>query len=301
MNVISEKLNSLYLQENLYYIDEMYNRDLIKMESILGEGFFSNLYDKFKGHIKTPEKQNKLVKSNTIDKLKKSYRVNIKLVKDYLLKQGVDVARIKKESVKVAHSVKQDFEKQKSPQIVQEKLFKGINTIVVSEIASIKSSFVEKTIGEKISASIIMFLIVLCINTIFLILLSSIFGSLAYIIVVIIIAPIIEETAKRWAISQNHPWVYTGVFAGLELLQYVFSFLLSGANLIPTLIIRISALIMHFSTTAIQKYFYDKDVEENNLSKDYTKVGYILAIFIHVTWNLIGTVFDKELSAFVGI
>jgi hypothetical protein len=290
----SKKLNNLYLQEDCINIDEMYYKDLIKLETILEDGFFSDLYSKFK-------KYNKPTKSDpTIDRLKKAYSINIDLVKKYLLKQGVDVEGIKIDSEKVAKSIKKDFNERKDPQVIQDKIVIGIKKIVKNELTTLKSSFVEKSLSEKVIYSIIMFLIVFCINTIIFTILNGILFGLGSILLVVILGPIIEETAKRWAIKEDMPWVYTGIFAGLELIKYVFTLVEAGSLLIPTLILRISALMMHFSTTLIQKYFYDKDKEEGNISTENTEIGYILAIFIHVTWNVAAIIFNGPLNTFIG-
>jgi len=114
---------------------------------------------------------------------------------------------------------------------------------------------------------------------------------------------LVEESAKRLSIIHDHPWIYTGIFAGLELLQYVISLISAGGLLVPVLIVRLLALLMHFSTTFIQKYFKEKGEEKNEqgMENNLEMIGYFLAIGIHVTWNIIGLIMNKKIGAWIGI
>lgn len=278
-NSLSQTLDFLYLSEQQQHINELFNRDSIRLE-IIKESF-------------TADK---------LDSIKKSFEKNIEIIPKFLLKYGINVNRVKEESKKLSEEVKRDLKEKKDPKIIQDKITHSCFQIVKTEFNSAKETFYEMSLSDKIILSLMIFTIVLVLNTVILVLFSSFFGpELGMMVLSLILGPVIEESAKRYAIKENYPWVYTGIFAGLELLDYVIKIVFAGGLLIPALIVRISTLMMHFATTAVQKYFHDKDELEGNQDSTSTNIGYILAIFIHVTWNIVGTIFNKQIGAFVGL
>lgn len=283
MNIITEKLNQLYFQESsIEIINEYYNRDIQKIEDLLEEGF----------------------NQNKIDKLKDSYDKNIKIVKKILLDNGIDVSRIQNQGLLLGKTVKNDIKNREKPEVIQNKLIKGAAKIIKKEAISAKKSFEEKSLSEKITRSLIIFVIVLFLNTLFGgIFLSFLGEQVGMAVLVVVIAPLVEESAKRLSIIHDYPWIYTGIFAGLELLQYVISLISAGGLLVPVLIVRLIALLMHFSTTFIQKYFKEKGEEKNKqgMENNLEMIGYFLAIGIHVTWNIIGLIMNKKIGAWIGI
>lgn len=283
MNIITEKLNQLYFQESsIEIINEYYNRDIQKIEDLLEEGF----------------------NQNKIDKLKDSYDKNIKIVKKILLDNGIDVSRIQNQGLLLGKTVKNDIKNREKPEVIQNKLIKGAAKIIKKEAISAKKSFEEKSLSEKITRSLIIFVIVLFLNTLFGgIFLSFLGEQVGMAVLVVVIAPLVEESAKRLSIIHDYPWIYTGIFAGLELLQYVISLISAGGLLVPVLIVRLVALLMHFSTTFIQKYFKEKGEEKNKqgMENNLEMIGYFLAIGIHVTWNIIGLIMNKKIGAWIGI
>lgn len=141
-------------------------------------------------------------------------------------------------------------------------------------------------------------------NTILATVAYTFFGpKIGHVILCLVVAPIIEESAKRFAVVEKYPWVYTGIFAGLEMLQYVIGIVASGGIFAAALIIRISALMMHFATTYIQKYFREKGETERSkgIENNLEMIGYFLAIGVHFTWNLVGLIFNKQISTFAGL
>lgn len=282
-NILTEKLNQLYFQESsIEIINEYYNRDIQKIEDLLEEGFIQN----------------------KIDKLKDSYDKNIKIVKKILLDNGIDVSRIQNQGLLLGKTVKNDIKNREKPEVIQNKLIKGAAKIIKKEAISAKKSFEEKSLSEKIARSLFIFVIVLFLNTLFAGIFIGFLGAQVGIAVLaVVIAPLVEESAKRLSIIHDHPWIYTGIFAGLELLQYVISLISAGGLLVPVLIVRLIALLMHFSTTFIQKYFKEKGEEKNKqgMENNLEMIGYFLAIGIHVTWNIIGLIMNKKIGAWIGI
>ncbi len=282
-NILTEKLNQLYFQESsIEIINEYYNRDIQKIEDLLEEGFIQN----------------------KIDKLKDSYDKNIKIVKKILLDNGIDVSRIQNQGLLLGKTVKNDIKNREKPEVIQNKLIKGAAKIIKKEAISAKKSFEEKSLSEKIARSLFIFVIVLFLNTLFGGIFIGFLGAqVGMVVLAVVIAPLVEESAKRLSIIHDHPWIYTGIFAGLELLQYVISLISAGGLLVPVLIVRLLALLMHFSTTFIQKYFKEKGEEKNKqgMENNLEMIGYFLAIGIHVTWNIIGLIMNKKIGAWIGI
>jgi tryptophan-rich sensory protein len=282
-NILTEKLNQLYFQESsIEIINEYYNRDIQKIEDLLEEGFIQN----------------------KIDKLKDSYDKNIKIVKKILLDNGIDVSRIQNQGLLLGKTVKNDIKNREKPEVIQNKLIKGAAKIIKKEAISAKKSFEEKSLSEKIARSLFIFVIVLFLNTLFGGIFVGFLGAqVGMVVLAVVIAPLVEESAKRLSIIHDHPWIYTGIFAGLELLQYVISLISAGGLLVPVLIVRLLALLMHFSTTFIQKYFKEKGEEKNKqgMENNLEMIGYFLAIGIHVTWNIIGLIMNKKIGAWIGI
>lgn len=282
-NILTEKLNQLYFQESsIEIINEYYNRDIQKIEDLLEEGFIQN----------------------KIDKLKDSYDKNIKIVKKILLDNGIDVSRIQNQGLLLGKTVKNDIKNREKPEVIQNKLIKGAAKIIKKEAISAKKSFEEKSLSEKIARSLFIFVIVLFLNTLFGGIFIGFLGAqVGMVVLAVVIAPLVEESAKRLSIIHDHPWIYTGIFAGLELLQYVISLIFAGGVLVPVLIVRLAALLMHFSTTFIQKYFKEKGEEKNKqgMENNLEMIGYFLAIGIHVTWNIIGLIMNKKIGAWIGI
>jgi len=282
-NILTEKLNQLYFQESsIEIINEYYNRDIQKIEDLLEEGFIQN----------------------KIDKLKDSYDKNIKIVKKILLDNGIDVSRIQNQGLLLGKTVKNDIKNREKPEVIQNKLIKGAAKIIKKEAISAKKSFEEKSLSEKIARSLFIFVIVLFLNTLFGGIFIGFLGAqVGMVVLAVVIAPLVEESAKRLSIIHDHPWIYTGIFAGLELLQYVISLISAGGLLVPVLIVRLLALLMHFSTTFIQKYFKEKGEEKNEqgMENNLEMIGYFLAIGIHVTWNIIGLIMNKKIGAWIGI
>ena len=282
MNVLTEKLNYFYVLEKDEILSEIFKRDSIKLESLLNEGMISNV----------------------VDKLKDSYHTNIELVKKVLLDHGVNVDRIKVKSGVIASSVKNDLKNKRNPQKIQTEVISKVKVLLKTEVKSVSTAWKQESLSDKIVTSLIIFILMLILSQLVWAITIGIFGpAVGTAFLVIVLAPIIEETAKRYAIIHDAPWVYTGIFAGIELIGYVIKIVAAGGALGPALIIRVAALGMHFATTAVQKYFMDKGKEELGADEfsSQSYFGYFLGILIHVIWNLLATVFNKEISSLAGL
>ena len=278
MNIITEKLDQFYFLESNTIITELYEYDMSRIDSIITESLVSN----------------------KIDKLQESYNKNIKLVEKYLYDKGININRIRSSASKVAESVKNDFKNKKDPKEIQNKIIKSAYKIVKTEVSSVAKKYETMSTSEKIVNSLIIFVLVLFMNSLAAIIATIFFGpQLATTLLTILLAPLIEEAAKKFAIEEGYPWIYTGIFAGLEMAQYVVQIIAAGGILVPALIVRLLALMMHFGTTYVQKYYQEKG--QTDSTTDWAMVGYCLGVFIHVLWNVMGTVYNEPISSFVGI
>lgn len=153
-------------------------------------------------------------------------------------------------------------------------------------------------IGRKkpISSSLQMVLILLAIHTLIAFLVTTICTSLGVadiklIILACCVVPITEETSKRISILKGYPWLYTGIFGGIEALFYVrrFSFQAITAGIftawtIPVAtLIRLVALAIHFATTIVQQQLHKESKEIG--PKFLSMFGFVVAILIHFVWN----------------
>jgi len=183
---------------------------------------------------------------------------------------------------------------------VDKAAIKIISTVGKDTFKKIKASVIKMDLSEKIMMSILLFCIVLFVNT-FLLHLTIIFGmivsSLRFCLGVffVLIGPIIEETAKKYAIEEGYPFVFTAIFSGLEFLIYVGRLLALGMSLPKIILIRAIGVGLHFTTTMIQKHYYDKSIAQNDKNIQYQ--GYIIAISIHALFNLVAITFQSGINS----
>ena len=122
----------------------------------------------------------------------------------------------------------------------------------------------------------------------------------------VVVAPMLEEAVKNWFIQKNMPWVGTGVVFGIELVMYVFSIMAAGGSLPAALVARLAGLLMHFGTTAIQKYMMDKDKDKGydvmpGQQKQTVLLAWSTGVLIHATWNALAIMYSKDLNKLLGI
>jgi len=272
---ISKKLEEIYLIEENSFIKDLYNKDMELFNEIIQES---------------------LVTKVKIDTLVKYTKKNLKNIENSLIDYGVDIKRIKRKSLNLATSLRSDLKKREDPDKIEKKIIKEGREIIKDEIILFKKNFDDKSLIEKILLSVVILILIIFLSYLGFSILSFFFGEFAaFIVFSIAIAPMIEEFGKRLAIHGKYPWLYTGIFSGLEMLGYVIGFMKMGGNILPYIILRLIAVLMHFSTTYVQKYFMDKKEQDIN----YTDMGYFLAILIHSSWNLLALIFNEELIAIV--
>ncbi len=277
MNIITEKLDDIYLLESNTFINELIERDICELQKILTES------------------------SNVVaDKLVTATKKNISVAKQFLADNGINVNRLTSEAKTIGRLLQNDLKKRRSASEIQSRLLKKSSTIILKEVQTVKEQFTEKDLTEKILMSVIILFITIFVSSLIDSITSLLFfrsPGLHELLGSLIIAPLIEEYAKKYAILEDYPWIYTGIFSGVEMILYVFKWVRQGALIGPSIILRLAGVLLHFATTFVQKYFYDKyekqERKSQNLEPDIDDVattGYFLGVFMHFTWNLLATV-----------
>ena len=139
--------------------------------------------------------------------------------------------------------------------------------------------------------------VILVIGTVFgSILLPMVGDAVTMKIMTIVVAPMTEEALKTYFIARGLPWVGTAVVFGLELVQYIGTIVMQGGKLSKALVLRAISLLMHFSTTYIQKKIIDSAVDEDDIKKKMF-VAWLTGCAVHMAWNVFAIVYNNELMA----
>ena len=232
------------------------------------------------------------------NKLINSYEKNIIVIQKVLKDYGIDTHKIKKEAVKLSQQIKIDVKNRKDPKLVANTIALAAKSIITSTANDIK----KLNLSSKIVASLLILISVIFVNTFLGVIAAIIFGSFGRILLIAILGPIVEEFAKRLAILQKYPFIYTGIFAGFEFLQYVIGLMLGGSgNLTKIIFLRVLTLGMHFATTIIQKYFTDQKEERDKLPEYVSYKGYFIALGVHSLWNILALIFNENLTDFIEV
>jgi hypothetical protein len=229
----------------------------------------------------------------TVSKMETSYKNNINVVEKYLKKYKVDIGFIKSSAKKASQFISNQHKKGIPAKQTSKDMVQTIGKKTLSKVmAKVKSSSValDLDLSDKVIRSLGIFAIMLFMSTLLFGLANTIivplFGAkMAVAFGAVVIAPFIEEYAKRFALIKGHPFIYTGIFGGIEALLYIIAITSSGGTLATALSLRAAALAMHFSTTFIQKLYHDKGKEDNDESKSLT--GYYVAVGVHSLWNFL--------------
>ena len=225
------------------------------------------------------------ISSSMINKLKKSYVTNMKLTKQFLTDNGFNYQAIQKETTQVTKKFKTQLENGTAK---KEEITKAVSASIIKLCKMNEKS---TSFGQALYKSIILFLIVLFINSflgVFAMALNAVVPAAGTIFLCCVVAPLTEETAKNISIKGKYPWVYTGLFSGLEALMYISQAAALGMTLPVAIVVRGMAMLFHFSTTIVQKHIMD---EEKGDKKDYdeklNKSALGTGIVMHACWNAI--------------
>lgn len=114
--------------------------------------------------------------------------------------------------------------------------------------------------------------------------LCNLMGAIGSILVIVVVAPVMEEACKAIAVKGGFDKEYNLVFNTFEFTKYVSK----GAYIMPRLVV----VGMHTLTTAINKLFSTEEfrkkfgISDDKDAKDKcTFAAYIIGLFIHTSWN----------------
>lgn len=191
-----------------------------------------------------------------------------------------------------------------SDQIIRTIKLKGLNKSSIEEVDAIMSkAFIDMTDSfavrdaaylkfkyydaNNIRKSMKLLLYVYILNSVFNMVLSTLLGPIGNIITCVIIAPIVEESAKRISITGKFGKEFAITFNAFEFTSYVINF--SGVDKI--IAIRAVVVGMHLitfiinwianNTGLLELLHLDKEKDEKQISN----IGYLVGIFIHSIWN----------------
>jgi hypothetical protein len=228
------------------------------------------------------ESVNKFLTENKINEstLIKSYKTNIVAVEKFLTKYKVDIGYIKSEAKKTLSYIKSQQEKGADPKVVAKTITDKLAKKIINKV-KVNTGL---SISEKLLTSIILFSCVYFVNT-FLHGLAGAFLSpmAALLFLACIVAPLTEEYAKRLALLNDFPFLYTGLFAGAEAIIYISALTAAGMPLVTAIITRAIAWMFHMTTVYVQKSYHDKAIEEQD--EDKSKMGFYIALAMHSLWN----------------
>jgi len=229
----------------------------------------------------------------SMSKIQTSFKKNIKLVEKYLKDHKVNLGYIKGEAKKAGDYINTQYKKGVTADKASKAIVNSIGKKTINKcITQIKkySETLNINLEEKIVRSLGIFVALMFIHGLLLSitgpLIGSLFGAQSIMIFsIVVLAPLLEEYMKRYAILKNYPYVYTGVFSGLEAMLYIGALVSQGTALTSALILRAIVITMHFSTTLIQKHFHDKEISSGKEKSSLT--GYYITVAAHSLWNLL--------------
>lgn len=262
--------NTLYLNEYLNFIQEFDYDKLIK-------------------------EQEYLLETMTMDDVKKvSNKLN--LVKKYAAKYGITQSGIDKMVSGVQSKIRNMYDSGMSPEEAGKNVSKMLKKAVIQKLKQTKAKYKELRTDQKILIAVLGFICIMVMNTtVALMLMATPIGPAAALhITCVVVAPMVEEALKSFFIAKGMPWVGTGVVFGLELVNYMFNGMKMGLRLGRFLIARLCGLLMHFSTTFVQKKIIDSASEESKSEAMF--VAWATGFAIHAMWNLMAVVYAEDIG-----
>lgn len=231
-----------------------------------------------------------LLESFSETKALESYKNNLKVAKDFLKDKGISLSSIKSISNKFSPKIKKMMDSGLSPKEASSKISKDVSKEMITLLKKVKQSNPNMT--QKIIGSVSIFTMLILSQSFIVGFLGGLISpEIAMRVAAVTLAPVFEEYAKRVAIRRKYPFVYTGIFAGVEFLMYVIDLVSRGANLPRTIIMRSITLLMHFSTTFIQKLIIDK----YGIDSFAGRISWIIAVVIHSLFNILGIIYNREI------
>lgn len=271
-----------------------------KQNEILLDSYLEFLTYSRENFILTEAEEQQLLEGITRDKLKTFSQKNMKIIEKALHGAKANINGLRQNAKRYAKTLEKDFKSGMTQEEASKRMVKDGVVVITKEIKAMK----EKAIGEwttekKIWVAILMFVLIFYVNTILMLLLTHMLKNpqLAMHITTIIIGPMVEESVKAYFIEKGMPWVGTGVVFGIELVYYLCGMMFGGIKVISKfLLLRLGTLLMHFTTTYVQK----KIIESGEAAeKDRRFIAWTVGVGIHVLWNIMSIVYEKEIAGWV--
>ena len=248
---------------------------LIEQFLLNEENIFTNAINKFKEKI-----------SNLKKKLLKFFSKN---EVDNNIKKADQIGKSLGSSSK---SVINKNKSKKGKELESKEVAKDVNTQsksfgrkISGFLKNILSIIKSKDFAENIFLSICLTFFACAINTMADVFLSLLFGPvLGTIASTIIVAPIVEEMMKNIAIKDKYDNEFLIVFNAAEFTMYVTRMVKDGMSLGAAAGIRLIPIIMHITTTKVQKLIINKK-DKNTDPELQSKLALGTGILIHSVYN----------------
>lgn len=236
---------------------------------------------------------------NKNDKLIKKFKMDRNRNIAQLNSKGIKVNRMLAYSDKVGKELAIKIKKEKFSKAGAKNIAKytseaigDIKRNAIDEITEqLKDFITDASGGDEYIGAFILLGIVLCVNTMFNILFTILFGPLGGIALTsIIIAPITEEIAKLVSVrfeKDRSGSIYNVVFNMTEFMMYFSRMYEAGVSIPVAIGIRIPAVIMHSVNTWLISSGFKSDVKNGRSEDTAGSIATILTMCIHSIFNAI--------------
>lgn len=243
----------------------------------------------------------------TFDAIAKKYKTLMVKAEKILKANNISVAKLKSKGKAFGNRFQKLYDQGKTPkqaskQFMSELLSftKKLAKPVIDKAKAAGEATEESSTAAKIGVAVVFFIILMIVNTAIMIPLAIAFGPMVGLtLVAIIVGPILEEAVKAYFVANNMAYIGTAVTFGIEYLNYVVMMVGSGMALPVAMMIRVIPLMMHFITTWIQKFFYEKG-KETGIPSEMEKqqfVGWCGGVAFHMAFNALALIYNDELIA----
>lgn len=210
-----------------------------------------------------------------------------------LKKAGVNVDkadRVAKEEADRLLAKHRDAFKYSAPSF--QDLAGDVQTSLLKTFATLYSDLQER---QDVEAGILAFMVVYAVNTSMMIISAGLLGGpLGMAFTAVVVAPFVEETARRHLIQSGHGLsTFTVAINAFEFIQYTSMMIRMGVSAGVAVTIRGTLAIFHQFLGALQKWGYIRDIKAGLSPEAAGQTEYLLAILFHVINNAFGIEFWK--------
>jgi len=209
---------------------------------------------------------------------------------------SISFESIKKLGKTQGKRLKTEFKKGTTPEELGKKIAKSSKDFIIAQAKKAVNSAKGLTITEKVAGGILAFMIIIFINTMLMTLLTGLLSPpVVTQVVAVVIAPMVEEAAKTYFIKIGMPWIGSSIVFGLEAIMYIMNLVMAGAKVSKVIILRLTALLVHFSTTYVQKKIIDKNGDESTS----LYVAWACGVAIHASWNTLSLLLNDKIAQLI--